>query len=118
MISGCELCIHVTNLLAELSVVEAEALELLLVYGLDYLKVDRGQRRLLFGELGVEVQHVLSALLQRESTINRNGVFSHLSPRDPVHFPAPQAGLMPPQGLRAGKWTGAQGLRCENDILI
>ena len=27
-----------------------------------------------------------------------NGVFSHLSPRDPVNFPAPQAGLMPPKG--------------------
>ena len=37
-----------------------------------------------------------------------NGVFSHLSPLDPVYFPAPQA----------GKCTGAQGLRCENCILI
>ena len=54
----------VTHLLAELSVVEAESLELVLVDGLDHLQVYRGQRRLLFGELSVEVQHVLSALLQ------------------------------------------------------
>ena len=53
-----------THLLAELSVVEAEALELVLVDGPDHLDVDRGQRRLLFGELSVEVQHVLAALLQ------------------------------------------------------
>ena len=53
-----------THLLPELSVVEAEALELVLVDGAHHLHVDRRQRRLLFGELGVEVQHVLAALLQ------------------------------------------------------
>ena len=63
-----------THLLPELSVVEAEALELVLVDGAHHLHVDRRQRRLLFGELGVEVQHVLATLLQGKGRNNEENV--------------------------------------------
>ncbi len=48
----------------ELPVVEAEPLELLLVDGLDQLRVDRSEHGILAGKLLVEVHHVLFALLQ------------------------------------------------------
>ena len=48
----------------EVVVDEGEPSELLLVDGLDDVRVDGRERRLLFGELGVEVHGVLAALLQ------------------------------------------------------
>lgn len=53
---------------AELLIVEAEALELLLVDRLDQLGIDGREDGVFLGELLVEVQHVLFALLQ-----GRNG---------------------------------------------
>ena len=49
---------------AELLIVEAEALELLLIDRLDQLGVDGREDGVFLGELLVEVQHVLFALLQ------------------------------------------------------
>ena len=54
----------VAGQLAEVRVVEGEALEFLLVDGAHQLRVDWCQHRLLFGEFGVEVQHVLFVFLQ------------------------------------------------------
>ena len=87
-----------THLLPELSVVEAEALELVLVDGAHHLHVDRRQRRLLFGELGVEVQHVLATLLQgkRVETIDKMWVQPNRAVKYDVH-------LAPRQGCETGR---------------
>ena len=51
-----------------------------------------------------------------------SGVFSYLSPRGPVYFPAPQAGLMPSKGWLCDRGELHRSLRAnvtyENNILI